>query len=522
MSIDRRRVLKAAGVLGATAVVGPRLTSCSDDPSSDGAIEPGDDTAAPRLDTTLFAHGVASGDPLADAVVVWTRITTENPDEIEVEWQVSNDADFSDIVARGLATTGSARDHTVKVDVTGLDAATTYHYRFVSGGRASPVGITRTTPNSGVDSLRFGVVSCSNLGFGYFHAYRHLAERDDLDAVLHLGDYIYEYGEDGFPSIDERVRADEPLHEIITLDDYRTRYAHYRTDGDLQQLHAAVPWITVWDDHETANNSWRGGAQNHDPATEGPWSDRLAAATQAYFEWMPIRDNPGDLLYRRVQFGDLVDLLMLDTRIAGRQQQSGSVVVQADDPDLPTDLLGPEQEAWLETQLVDSAATWRVLGQQVTMGLWRAGDGVYANEDSWAGYPAARSRLLGFIGDNDIDNVVVLTGDVHSSWAMDVTDDAVPYDPATGEGSFAVEFVTPGVTSPSSPAIRTLVDGLRPNSPHLRWADGEHNGFVVLEVTPNEVRGTWYFLDGVGADDTGYREGPTYLARNGSPTLVEA
>jgi alkaline phosphatase D len=536
--ISRRRLLKGATGLGVAAVV-PLAAGCTDDESTgdaDGttnADDPGAAGPSPfgdvAADATVFAHGVASGDPTHDSVVLWTRITVPDSATTEVTWELASDADFSEVVASGTTATGSDRDHTVKVDPGGLEAGTDYHYRFVlpsgpaGGAAASPTGRTRTSPSGAVESLRFGVVSCSHFGFGHFHAYRHLAERDDLDVVLHLGDYIYEYGADGgFPSTDDRLRAELPEHEIVSLDDYRTRYAAYRTDPDLQLLHQRVPFVTVWDDHETANNSWRDGAGEHDESTQGPWSKRRAAATQAYFEWLPIRENPDDLLYRRIAFGDLVDLIMLDTRIVGRDQQSESIVVDASDPDLPDDLLGVEQEEWLFDQLSDSEAKWRVLGQQVVMGLWKLGPGAYANSDQWNGYPAARSRLLSHVQDNDIDNIVVLTGDVHSSWAIDVTDDNVPYDAETGDGSIAVEFVAPGVTSPAGATLAAFVDGIQPTSPHVKWADADHNGFIVLDVDHERTRGTWFFVEGVSEGERGLEQGPSYEVRSGVPTLTAA
>ena len=465
--LSRRHLLRAAGGVGVAALVPLAAGGCTE---SDTADEGDGRAESPHrdavIDTEVFAHGVASGDPTPHAVILWTRVTSPDGSPLDVGWEVSTDAEFRDVVASGTVTADADSDHTVKIDAEGLEPATEYHYRFVTDRSASPPGQTRTVSNAELDNVRFGVVSCANFPFGLFHAYRHLAERGDLDAVLHLGDYIYEYGPDGgYPGPDDAQRPFVPAHEIVTLDDYRARYGQYRTDPDLQQLHAAVPFVTVWDDHEHANNSWSGGAAEHDPATHGSWADRRAAATQAYYEWLPVRGTPDDPLYRHIGFGDLVDLFMLDTRIEGREQQSGSAVVDANDPSLPDQLLGSEQEDWLFAGLSESEATWRVLGQQVMMSLWRLGEGAYANNDQWNGYPGARRRLIDHVRDDDIDNLVVLTGDVHSSWAIDVTDETADYDAATGAGAVAAEFVTPGVTSPAGDTLEAFTEGIRSTSP---------------------------------------------------------
>ncbi|MEV0966500.1 alkaline phosphatase D family protein, partial [Streptomyces sp. NPDC049910] len=284
---SRRTVVKAAA---ATAVAGSVMTGTH-------AASP----ASAREQAPAFVHGVASGDPLPDGVLLWTRVTP-SPDALpgsgkgpatEVGWEIAEDREFTRVVAGGLTTTTAVTDHTVKVDVRGLRPAATYYFRFLTGTAVSPVGRTRTAPaaDAAAPGLRFGVVSCSNWESGYFAAYRHLAARADLDAVLHLGDYIYEYGTGHLPDDEYVVRRHEPAHEITTLSDYRTRHGMYKTDTDLQAMHAAHPLIAIWDDHEIANNSWSGGAQNHTPGTEGDYAARAAAAKQAYFEWMPVRTS---------------------------------------------------------------------------------------------------------------------------------------------------------------------------------------------------------------------------------------
>lgn len=277
-----------------------------------------------------FLHGVASGDPLPDGILLWTRVTPA-PDAVpgsgkgpdtEVSWEIAEDKGFARIVAQGRTTATAASDHTVKADVRGLRPATAYWYRFAAGTALSPVGRTLTAPatDAAAANVRFGVVSCSNWESGYFSAYRHLAARADLDAVLHLGDYIYEYASGAYPEAKYVVRQHEPAHEILNLADYRTRHGKYKTDADLQAMHHAHPVIAIWDDHEFANDAWSGGAENHTPGTEGDWAARVSAAKQAYFEWMPVRPSIAGTTYRRIRYGKLADLHLLDLRSFRSQQ----------------------------------------------------------------------------------------------------------------------------------------------------------------------------------------------------------
>ena len=371
----------------------------------------------------------------------------------------------------------------------GLGAGTRYKYRFTALGETSTVGNARTAPAGATESLRIAVSSCSSYLHGYFHNYRAIAEMD-LDVVVHLGDYVYEYGNGEYGD----VRTVEPPHEVITLADYRTRYGHYRRDPDLQAVHAAHAFITVWDDHELTDNAWSAGALNHQPETEGVFTDRLAIAAQVYREWMPIRDSGTDTkIYRRLTYGDLVDLYMLDTRLFGRDQQYDEGGPSRDD--FARTLLGAEQEAWLAAQLPASTATWKLIGQQVMMAQLPQ----FLNEDAWDGYPAARTRFFDLVEQQQITDVVVLTGDIHSSWAWDLTRDPTDldaYDPATGRGAIAVELVTPGITSPGLP--EGLADGalgIVSENRHLKFADVARRGFIILDIDHTRIEGSYHLMD---------------------------
>jgi alkaline phosphatase D len=472
----------------------------------------GDD--ATRLDESLFQHGVASGDPLADRVVLWTRITPSDGGSapIIVEWMVALDEALTDVVAAGSSTTDAEVDFTVKVDASGLSPGTTYYYRFRAADEDSPLGRTRTLPVGAVESARLAVVSCSNYPAGFFHAYRLIAERTDLDLVLHLGDYLYEYADSAFGDGAGIGRAPDPAHETLTLEDYRRRHAQYKADADLRALHAMHPVAVVWDDHEVANDAYDGGAENHDPATEGDFQTRKAAALRAYFEWMPIRQSGGEFpphIYRSLRIGDLADLVLLDTRQLGRQRQPVDACDPADLTNPDRDLLGSEQEAWLLSELnrsLSDGIPWRLIGQQVMLGQVHnplIGPTCVANPDQWDGYAAARARLLAALASDRIDNVVILTGDIHSSWAIEISDDpfdASVYDPATGAGSCAVEFVTPAVSSPGIPdpaQARLLEQVLAQTHPHVKFAELNRQGYLLLNVSRERVQADFYHVGDV-------------------------
>lgn len=459
---------------------------------------------------TPFVHGVASGDPLQTSVVIWTRVTGDSgaPEAFDVSWVVARDPELLDVVAEGTSATDASIDFTVKFDVQGLAPGQAYYYRFRALGHDSEVGRTRTLPAGTVSRLRFAVASCANYPHGFFNAYRAIAERADLDAVLHLGDYLYEYENGRYGDGAPLGRVPDPDKETVTLEDYRRRHAQYKTDPDLKEAHRQHPFIAVWDDHESADDAFRDGAGNHQPLTEGEWTVRKQAAIQAYFEWMPIRLQP-DLegrIYRSFRFGDLVDLIMLDTRLEGRDPQVEDACDTAALADPDRRLLSGDQESWLFAELRASQrdqTRWRLIGQQVMLGQLfdvLSTPSCALNPDQWDGYPASRSRLLSAISEYGVDNVVFLTGDIHSSWGNDITEtpfDPTTYEPVTGRGSLAVELVTPAVTAPGieDPAQAVLLGtAIRGSHPHVQYVELNRRGYLLVDVTPERVQAEWYHL----------------------------
>lgn len=479
--------------------------------------------------TGLFGHGIASGDPLPGSVLLWTRVTPTpeslpgsgaGPD-VSVRWEISTDEAFTTVVARGSASTGPARDHTVKVVAGRLLPATSYWYRFTLGEEISPAGRTRTAPAAGaaVDRLKFGVVSCANWQAGYFSSYRHLAARGDLDAVLHLGDYIYEYAPGDYQARDVVVRPHEPAFEMTQLEHYRRRHAQYKTDPDLQALHAVAPFIVTWDDHESANDAWKGGAENHTAGVEGAWSERFAAAHQAYAEWMPVRYEPGGQIYRRLDFGSLASLSMLDLRSYRDQQAANGADSSIGSP--ARTITGAAQMDWLLGNLKSTGPQWKLVGNPVMIAPVRvpstlstaelAGvqklmggtniNGVPYNVDQWDGYEADRNHVVRHLRDNAVKDTVFLTGDIHSGWACDIPADPASY-PATGD-SVAAELVCTSVTSDNLDDIlnvppRTgsvgVENAIKAANPHVKYLDFDSHGYSVLNVTPAGVRMDWYVL----------------------------
>lgn len=509
-----------------------------------------EDEDRPGRGRVAFDHGVASGDPLQRRVILWTRVTPQatTPRRLFVRYVVARDPQLRHVVERGVVRTGPERDYTAKVDADGLRPGTTYYYRFFSRGEASPVGRTRTLPSGRTNRLRLVVASCSNHAAGYFNAYARIAERADIDAVLHLGDYIYEYGPAEYGSL----RTPEPPREMVSLADYRTRHAQYKRDTDSQAMHRQHPVIAIWDDHEITNDTWVEGAQNHQPETEGDYAARVSAGLQAYYEWMPVR-QPDRRDPRRNQrsfrFGDLVDLSMLEERLSARSQQLSATIpipgfgngfVQVGEFANPArTLLGAEQEAWLAAQLRGSDAVWKFIGQGVMFAQLKAvaaplsaGGGVFLNADQWDGYQPARDRLYGVIkGDGTtpgVDNVVVLTGDIHSSWAADLSQDpnnpvvsGGGYDPATGLGSRAVEFVTTSISSPSIPdPTGSTAALLRSINPHFKYIEFTRRGYMLLDITRSKTVSEWWYVDTVESPSAVQVFGTAFEVSAGSNRLA--
>ncbi|MFF9197869.1 alkaline phosphatase D family protein [Streptomyces sp. NPDC014779] len=503
----RRSVVKAAAV---TAVAAPALAAAAS-PASAAAGAP------------AFLHGVASGDPLPDGVLLWTRVTP-TPDalpgsglgpDLTVGWELAEDRGFARTVASGSTVASASADHTVKVDVRGLRPATSYWYRFTADGTVSPAGRTRTAPaaDAAGPGVRFGVVSCANWEAGWFSAYRHLAARTDLDAVLHLGDYIYEYAAGSYPEAKYGVRQHQPAHEIVSLADYRLRHATYKSDADLQALHAAHPVVAIWDDHEFANDAWSGGAENHTPGAEGAWADRVAAAKRAYFEWMPVRTSTEGTVYRRLRFGRLADLHLLDLR-SFRSQQAGVGSGKVDDPE--RSITGRAQLDWLKSGLSASDAAWQLVGTSVMISPVAFGalpadllaplaellglptEGLAVNVDQWDGYTDDRRELLAHLTDRGIRNTVFLTGDIHMAWANDVPVKASTYPLSP---SAATEFVVTSVTSDNLDDLLHVAPGtlsvvaagaVKAANRHVKWVDMDHHGYGVLDVTAERSQMDYY------------------------------
>ena len=468
--------------------------------------------------TPTFGHAVASFEPTSSAVLLWTRLDDGG---LEAAWEVARDPDLHDVVAAGTARTAADRDHTIVVDVDGLEPATTYWYRFRSGDTYSPVGRTRTLPAADASRFLLATVSCARFSVAPFGVYRAVAERE-VDLVLHLGDYIYE--DDG----SKGPRQHDPPRTATTLDDYRRRIAQIRADPDAQALHLRHPVVTIWDDHDLADNAWRDGAKAHDDDEHGPWPERVAAAAQARAEWLPGRFlDPDDLetTWRTMAVGDLADLVLLDTRYHGRERHAGDDGTRdRDDP--ARSLLGSEQRSWLRERIAGSTTPWLVLASGVVVNEiklpwprplrwvnalmpngYAAVDGEIIHDDQWDGYPAERQRLAGWLHDRGRDGgrTVLLSGDVHSSWAFE--------GPVVAGAPVAVEITTPAVSS--APMARARVPGMRRllgrqanKLEHVRYAELTARGYATLELTSASATATWWHVHPWADDPSGTASAP--------------
>ena len=495
-------------------------------PGSDQPALPDDGTSKYyQAEQKPFYHGVASGDPLADRVIIWTRVTPETTAEVAVKWEIATDQTMQNKVQSGNATTGPDRDFTVKVDVEGLQPATHYYFQFEALGAKSTVGRTKTAPaENGPDSLQFAVVSCSNFEAGYFNAFARIAALPDIDAVLHLGDYIYEY-EPGRYGDTTLGRFHLPPAEIVALSDYRTRYSQYRLDPDFQLVHQLHPFITIWDDHEIANNSHQTGAENHQPDEEGDYQVRKAAARQAYYEWLPVRDSD-QKLYRTISYGAMADLIMLDERLAGRSLQADSIT-QADYAAPDRSMLGKEQLDWFETQLKNSTARWKIIGNQVIfsdLDMSASRPNSPRNLDAWDGYPAEKQYIKEVIANNDIQNVVFVTGDTHMSWAYEVCTSIEAYKADPG-ASVAVEFGTTSITSSNldervdAETVRAAEQSLQQANPHLKFTNMSDHGYLLLKLREGAATAEWRYVETISEKNDAERTGKIITLQSGETRL---
>jgi alkaline phosphatase D len=504
-----------------------------------------------------FTHGVASGEPDIDSILLWTRFVAAGDVRLRVE--VARDVGFTRLVGGGETNAEVNRDCTARITVRNLEPGRWYFYRFIApDGSMSVIGRTRTLPVGDVSKFGIGLFSCSNLGFGWFNAYAHACERSDLDLMVHVGDYIYEYPLGSYPDLKSLIpgRHIEPNHETVSLADYRLRYASYRLDPDLQRLHQFYPMIAQWDDHEFTNDAWADGAENHQPATEGDWSARKAVAERVYQEWMPVSDSR----WRDYQIGSLATLFKLETRISGRSAPPDVEAALKGREDIAAALkefregvvnstnrtmLGAEQEQWLRQSLRRSTASrtrWQVIAQQVLMGeiimpqdaaKWvgpespefirrrlRAGlaasrAGLPYNLDSWGGFPAARQRLLKDSADANAD-LVVLAGDTHNAWAQNLTVD----NPRVG-----VEFATHSVASPgfeyNLPGVdpREIARAIAANNPGLAYMEASRRGYTSILLTPESVSGQFHFLKTVRERNSALEDTQTLRVSRGARKL---
>ncbi len=473
------------------------------------------------LDPALrpFYHGVESGDPTPDKVILWTRVTPDTAvtGNIDVYWQVATDVNFTNIVNYGKTIATPENHYCVKVDACGLQPATFYYYMFNALGRHSIVARTKTAPaeTANNDSCRFAVVSCASWEHGYFNAYESISNRNDVDAVLHLGDYIYEYATGDF-SDNVQGRTYDPPTECTTELGYELRYSQYKLDNQLRRIHQLFPFITVWDDHETANDAWREGAENHTQGTEGNYVDRKRFSTSTYFKWMPIRKpDPLDTIriFRKLRYGKLLDLVMLDTRLYDRDEQDMNAR-----NDTTRHMMGPVERAWFLQQLSDTSTRWKIIGNQVMFAPLQV-FGQPVNADQWDGYNHERTLIQNHILQNNIKDVVILTGDIHTSWCNDVPGPS--YNNNTGAGSICVEFVGTSVTSFNSP-LPVGQNIIRQLNPHMKYINLTDKGYYILDVKKTKTQADYTYVSRVNQQGATNILGPSYLVNDNQRNLIEA
>ncbi len=493
-----------------------------------------------------FDYGVASGDPTHTHVILWTKISSEDPFEQSVSWEVSDDTSFKTIIANGFSKARPIDDYTVKVDAKiplEFNAKKIY-YRFKSNQMLSETGTTSTLPVQNPENFNIAFCSCSNYPAGYFNAYKEMANDNEVDLVLHLGDYLYEYSSKGYASSDAKKmgRVVNPSNEIVSLDDYRQRYATYRSDKDLQLLHQSKPMIVVWDDHEITNDTWRKGAQNHNKG-EGLFEDRKNNAIKAYYEWMPIRENKErERIWRKFSIGNLINLVMLDTRLYGRDKQLkiesyiNDKVLDKESykKDLlkPRNLLGEKQLSWVSKR-IEKKYKWSIFGQQLLIGpkylpeIFKseklnssrsylskqlAGSKLPTNTDQWDGYPVEREKFYKVISESQSN--VILAGDSHNAWFSNLYNENKLF--------MGIEIGAPAISSPSlgdalGELTETVEKAFVAENKDLLWMHAKNKGYVSLNVTENYIDVSFKFVSTVKSKEYDVLKPYTFRVEHNKP-----
>lgn len=503
------------------------------------------------LDSTIrpFYHGVASGDPLTDRVIIWTRVTTDQM-SVQVKWRVATDTGMQNIVTQGVFTTDSSRDYTVKVDVTGLQPNTYYYYEFEALGRLSQRGRTKTIPVGNLDNFRIAVVNCSNYSFGYFNAYDAIRTRNDVDLVIHLGDYIYEDGlRKGTAAVDTIHRRTFPEYDAFDLVSYRQRYAWYRLDPSLRELHREFPMVVIWDDHEFANDAFADTSSAHNPITQGPWAVRKANAIRVFNEWQPKREDTSrsNIINYSQKVGNLADIIYTEDRIMKKDVTSDSQRIQMitqldnlqyDSPNKP--MHGVRQMEWMAHELKNSTAIWKIMANQVVFSTFVYKQTIlgfsfpWHSAAGWDIYPLERKKVIDTINQYNIKNMVVLSGDIHIAMLFDIPSGLVPYNPTTGAGTAGVEFVGDNIVNGG--IFGGMQNYMYANNQHLRYINPSSTGYFVLDLTPSSacadywqtdltghlsssltLLGTWCTM--VNENHLKQYSGPTYTSRTFAPLV---
>jgi len=473
-------------------------------------IYPNDRSVA---DTSIapFYHGIASGDPLSDRVIIWTRVSSEELNDT-VLWFFASDSSMTHMLKQGIYYTNQARDHTVKIDVTELEPDTYYYYMFYSKDRFSQVGRTKTLPVGDVDNIRIGLFSCSNYSFGYFNGYDILNQQNNVDFVVHLGDYIYEdgYHSDGIDTLHRRVFPEYDAFDKIS---YELRYSWYRLDPSLRELHRQYPWVVIWDDHEFANDAFRDTALRHNPLTQGTWATRKNAAIAAFKEWIPCREDPlrTNIINYTQKIGTLADIIYTENRIERDNfdnfQQFLNISFGVNNPltyaNPKSSALGKNQLNWICNELKSSEAKWKILANQLAFTPF-VFQGPFMLKtrflSSWDFYPWDRKHILDTIARNNIKNFVVLSADAHVAMTFDIIHDSIPYNPLSGEGALGIEFLTDNMVF--GDMFGGMENFMYTNNPQLKYINSRSQGFCVLDIKPDKICCDYWQLDSIQTPNT--------------------